>query len=83
MCGVLVSAHGLKNEIYSCVVRLFRFRHETTRSYAYRSRKIQVMAFVLRCRFQWLTNRLITFPFVPMVPMVPIDHSFSHGLQVS
>ena len=23
------------------------------------------------------------FSFVPMVPMVPIDHSFSHGLQVS
>ena len=40
------------------------------------------MTFVLRCRFQWLTNRLATFPFVPMVPMVPIDHSFSHGLQV-
>ena len=25
------------------------------------------------------TNRLTSFPFVPMVP---IDHSFSHGLQV-
>ena len=25
MCTALVSAHGLKNEIYSCVVRLFRF----------------------------------------------------------
>ena len=50
--------------------------------FAYRSRKIQVMTFVLRCRFQWLTNRLPTFPFVPMVPMVPIDHSFSQGLQV-
>ena len=25
MCSVLVSAHGLKNEIYSCVVRLVRF----------------------------------------------------------
>ena len=25
MCSALVSIHGLKNEIYSCVVRLFRF----------------------------------------------------------
>ena len=25
MCSVLVSVHGLKNEMYSCVVRLFRF----------------------------------------------------------
>ena len=24
MCSALVLAHGLKNEIYSCVVRLFR-----------------------------------------------------------
>ena len=24
MCSALVSANGLKNEIYSCVVRLFR-----------------------------------------------------------
>ena len=37
------------------------------------------MVFVLRCRFQWLTNQLTTFPFIPMVP---IDHSFSHSLQV-
>ena len=78
MCCVLVSVHGLKNKRYSCVARLFRFKHERTGCYAYRSRNIQVMAFVLRCRFQWLTNRLTTFPFVPMVPMVPIDHSFSH-----
>ena len=63
MCSALVSAHGIKESGY----------------FAYRSRKIQVMAFVLRFRFQWLTNRLTTFPFVPMVP---IDHSFSHGLQV-
>ena len=40
------------------------------------------MAFVLRCRFQWLTNRLTALPIEPMVPMEPIDHSFSHGLQV-
>ena len=40
------------------------------------------MTFVLRCRFQWLTNRLTTFPFVPMLPKVPIDHSFSHGSHV-
>ena len=52
-----------------------------TRYFAYRSRKIQVMTFVLRCRFQWLNNRPTAFPFVPMVPMVPIDHSFSHGLH--
>ena len=25
MCSALVSANGLKNEIYSCVARLFRF----------------------------------------------------------
>ena len=25
MCSALVSVHGLKNEVYSCVVRLFRF----------------------------------------------------------
>ena len=25
MCGALVSAHGLKNEVFSCVARLFRF----------------------------------------------------------
>ena len=24
MCSALVSVHGLKNEIYSCVVRFFR-----------------------------------------------------------
>ena len=24
MCSALVSVHGLKNEIYSCVARLFR-----------------------------------------------------------
>ena len=24
MCNAVVSAHGLKSEIYSCVVRLFR-----------------------------------------------------------
>ena len=24
MCSALVSGHGLKNEIYSCVARLFR-----------------------------------------------------------
>ena len=66
MCNAPVSAHGIKESWY----------------FAYRSRKIQVMTFVLRCRFQWLTNRLATFPFVPMLPMVPIDHSFSHGLQV-
>ena len=35
--------------------------------------------FVLGCRFQWLNNRLTTFPYVAMVP---IDHSFSHGLQM-
>ena len=39
-------------------------------------RPIHVMTFVLRCRFQWLTNRQTSFPFVPLVPMVPIDHSF-------
>ena len=26
MCSALVSANGLKNEIYSCVVRLFQVR---------------------------------------------------------
>ena len=66
MCSAFVSAHGIKESWF----------------FAYRSRKIQGMTFVLRCRFQWLTNRLPTFPFVPMVPMVPIDHSFSQGLQV-
>ena len=25
MCSALVSVHGLKNEVYSCVVRLFWF----------------------------------------------------------
>ena len=25
MCSALVSVHGLKNEIYSCVLRLVRF----------------------------------------------------------
>ena len=25
MCSALVSVHGLKNEVYSCVARLFRF----------------------------------------------------------
>ena len=25
MCSALVSAHGLKNEVYSCVARLFWF----------------------------------------------------------
>ena len=25
MCSALVSVHGLKNELYSCVVRSFRF----------------------------------------------------------
>ena len=29
-----------------------------------------------------VTNQLTSFPFVPMVPVVPIDHSFLHGLQV-
>ena len=69
MCSALVSAHGIKESWF----------------FAYRSTKIQVTTFVLRCRFQWLTNRLPTFPFVsmvPMAPMVPIDHSFSQGLQV-
>ena len=31
MCSVLVSVHGLKNEIYSCVVRLFRIMDQRTR----------------------------------------------------
>ena len=30
----------------------------------------------MECRFQWLTNRLTTFPFVQLVPMVPVNHSF-------
>ena len=30
MCSVLVSVHGLKNEIYSCVVRLFRLMAKRT-----------------------------------------------------
>ena len=24
MCSAIVSVHGIKNEVYSCVVRLFR-----------------------------------------------------------
>ena len=61
MCSALVSAHDIKESGY----------------FAYKSKYIQFMTFVLRCRFQCLTNRLTTFPFVPMVPMAPIDHSFN------
>ena len=77
MCSSFVSAHGLKNVICSTLVSAHGIKESWY--FAYRSRKIQFMKFVLRCRFQWLTNRLATFPFVPMVP---IDHSFSHALQV-
>ena len=80
MCSALVSAHGLKHVMCSALVSAHGIKESWF--FAYRSRKIQVMTFVLRCRFQWLANRLPTFPFVPMVPMVPIDHSFSQGLQV-
>ena len=31
MCSVLVSVHGLENELYSCVARLFRFMDSRTR----------------------------------------------------
>ena len=31
MCSSLVSVHGLKNELYSCVARLFRFMDWRTR----------------------------------------------------
>ena len=31
MFSALVSAHGVKNEVFSCVARLFRFMHERTR----------------------------------------------------
>ena len=77
MCSALVSAHGLKHVMCSALVSAHGIKESWF--FAYRSRKIQVMTFVLRCRFQWLTNRLPTFPFVPMVP---IDHSLSQGLQV-
>ena len=30
MCSSLVSVHGLKNELYLCVVRLFRFIDQRT-----------------------------------------------------
>ena len=83
MCSALISVHGLKNEfIFMCSALVSAHGIKESWFFAYRSRKIQFMTFVLRCRFQWLTNRLPTFPFVPMVPMVPIDHSFSQGLQV-
>ena len=77
MCSALVSAHGLNHVMCSALVSAHGIKESWF--FAYRSRKIPVMTFVLRCRFQWLTNQLATFPFVPMVP---IDHSFSHGLQV-
>ena len=31
MCSALVSVYGLKNEVYSCVARLFRFMDLKTR----------------------------------------------------
>ena len=31
MCSVLVSVHGLKNELYTRVARLFRFMDRRTR----------------------------------------------------
>ena len=31
MCSALVSVHGLKNEVYSCVACLFRFMDKRTR----------------------------------------------------
>ena len=77
MCSALVSAHGLKHVMCRALVSVHGIKESWC--FAYRSGKIQVMTFVLSCGFQWLTNRLATFPFVPMVP---IDHSFSHGLQV-
>ena len=46
MCGVLVSVHGLKNEIFSYVVRLFRLM-------AKRTTNITCVALV------WIKKRLI------------------------
>ena len=31
MCSALVLVHGLKNELYSCVARFFRFMDSRTR----------------------------------------------------
>ena len=30
MCSALVLVHGLKNKVYSCVARLFRFMDKRT-----------------------------------------------------
>ena len=59
MCSALVSAHVLKDVMCSALVSAHGIKESWY--FAYRSRKIQVMTFVLRCRFQWLTNRLATF----------------------
>ena len=56
MCSMLVLACGFRNEIDSCVVRSFHvvsahaLKNEVFRLI---SKKIQVMTFVLRSRFQW------------------------------
>ena len=80
--SAFVSGHGLKNEVYSCVARLFWLMDERTRYIVKRA-----------CFGSWIKERdismcsalvlahggLTAFPFVPMVPMAPIDKSFSHG----
>ena len=44
MCSALVSANGLKNEIYSCVVRLFRLTEIKERDIFMRSALASVQA---------------------------------------
>ena len=69
MRNALLSVHGLKNELYYGYALGSAHGIKESGYFAYKSTYNQVMTFVLRCRFQWLTNRLTTFPFAPFIPM--------------